>query len=167
MSGGVRIRPEEPVDRAAIRTVHERAFGSSAEADLVDRLRADGDLVLSLVAALDHPIGHVAYSRLVLTGSPARAVALAPVAVLPEFQRTGVGTALIRESLSGLATAGEDLVLVLGEPAFYDRFGFTVEGAKGLATPYDGPYLQALALSEPGRAPAGRVVYAPAFADLA
>lgn len=167
MSGGIRIRPEEPVDGAAIRTVHERAFGSRAEADLVDRLRADGDLVLSLVALAEGPIGHVAYSRLALTGSPARAVALAPVAVLPEFQGVGVGTDLIRESLRGLAGAGEDLVLVLGDPAFYGRFGFTAEGAKGLATPYDGTYLQALALSERGRVPTGRVAYAAAFADLA
>lgn len=163
----VLVRPEEAFDRDAIRAVHAQAFGQAAEADLVDRLREDGDLVLSLVAVRERVVGHVAFSRLKLLESPASAVALAPVAVLPAHQRAGVGTALIREGLRGLAAAGEDLVLVLGEPAYYARFGFAAEGARTLSTPYDGPYLQALALSDAGRAAAGAVRYARAFADLA
>ncbi len=167
MMDGFRIRPEQPSDGPAIRAVHEQAFGQPLEADLVDRLRADGDLVLSLVAVREAPVGHIAFSRLVLPESSARAVALAPVGVLPPLQRAGIGTALIREGLARLAEAGEDLVLVLGDPAYYGRFGFTAAAAGGLATPYDGPYLQALALSEAGREARGPVRYAPAFADLA
>jgi putative acetyltransferase len=109
----------------------------------------------------------VALSRLEMPESSARAAALAPVAVLPAVQKRGIGTALIREALGRLAATRLDLVLVLGDPAYYGRFGFTVGGAAGLSSRYDGPYLQALALSEAGRAARGRVVYAPAFADLA
>ena len=112
-------------------------------------------------------VGHVAFSRLELSASPVRAVALAPVAVLPAVQRSGIGTGLVREGLHGLAASGEDLVLVVGDPAYYRRFGFSPEHARGLTTPYDGPYLQALALAEAGREARGPVRYSPAFADLA
>jgi putative acetyltransferase len=163
---GPSIRPEEPSDRDAIRAVLVQAFGAAAEADLVDRLRSDGDLVLSLVAVLQGVVGHVAFSRLELSASPVRAVALAPVAVLPAVQRSAIGTGLVREGLHGLAASGEDLVLVVGDPAYYRRFGFSPEHARGLTTPYDGPYLQALAMSEAGRAASGPVRYGRAFADL-
>lgn len=166
IAAGPSIRPEEPSDRDAIRAVLERAFGEAAEADLVDRLRSDGDLVLSLVAVLQGVVGHVAFSRLELSDSRVKAVALAPVAVLPAVQRSGIGTGLVREALHRLAASGEDLVLVLGDPAYYRRFGFSPEEARGLTTPYDGPYLQGLALSEAGRAATGRVRYGRAFADL-
>ena len=164
---GLRVRPEEPADRDAIRTVHERAFGQALEADLVERLRRDADLVLSLVAVREDLVGHVAFSRLELAEASVRAVALAPIAVVPELQRTGIGTALVREALERIAAAGEDLVVVLADPAYYGRFGFRTDVAQGLKTPYDGPYLQALALSERGRTAKGVVSYAPAFADLA
>lgn len=167
MREGAEIRPEAPGDRAAVRLVIERAFGQAAEAGLVDALRTDGDLVLSLLAIAGEPFGHVAFSRLTLAGSTARASALAPLAVVPSAQRSGIGTALVRESLRRLAQAGEDLVLVLGEPAYYGRFGFTPEAAADLRTPYDGPYLQALALTGAGRAASGPVRYARAFSDLA
>jgi putative acetyltransferase len=160
------IRPEEPSDRDAIRAVHEQAFGDAAEADLVDRLRSDGELVLSLVAVLQGVVGHVAFSRLELSDIHVRAVALAPVAVLPPVQRSGIGTGLVREGLHRLAASGEDLVLVLGDPAYYRRFGFSPEQARGFTTPYDGPYLQGLALSEAGREANGPVRYGRAFADL-
>jgi putative acetyltransferase len=161
----VEIREEAGGDQAGIRFVHEQAFAGTAEASLVDRLRADHDLVLSLVAAEDRLLGHVALSRLTMPESQVRAVALAPVGVLPGAQRRGIGTALVAEALRKLAAARFDWVLVLGEPAYYGRFGFTA--AAGLAAPYDGPYLQALALSEAGRSARGRVIYAPAFVDLA
>jgi putative acetyltransferase len=161
------IRPEEPSDRDAIRAVHEQAFGQIEEAALVERLRRDGDLTLSLVAVRQGVVGHIAFSRLRLLESAARAMALAPVAVLPAVQQSGIGTALVREGLRRLAASGEDLVLVLGDPAYYGRFGFSTEQARDLTTPYDGPYLQALALAEAGREARGPVRYAPAFADLA
>ncbi len=167
MRSAVRIRPEEPQDWPAIRALIEAAFGSKAEADLVQRLREGGDLVLSLAADDGGPVGHIAFSRLALPETPsARACALAPLAVSPQRQRQGIGSALVREGLMRLAQGGMDLVLVLGEPDYYGRFGFAPDLAKRLMTPYDGPYLQALALSERGKAAHGPAAYARAFAEL-
>jgi putative acetyltransferase len=167
MRSAVRIRPEEPQDWPEIRALVEAAFGSKAEADLVQRLREGGDLVLSLAADDGGPVGHIAFSRLALPETPsARACALAPLAVSPQRQRQGIGSALVREGLMRLAQGGMDLVLVLGEPDYYGRFGFAPDLAKRLMTPYDGPYLQALALSERGKAAHGPAAYARAFAEL-
>jgi putative acetyltransferase len=167
MIADLAIRPEEPADRPAIRAIHAAAFGQSAEAALVERLRADGDLVLSLVAVAAKPIGHIAFSPLVLSETPSvKACALAPLAVSPNRQRQGVGSALIKESLRRLAEAGMDLAVVLGDRDYYGRFGFTPDAAIRLKTPYDGPYLQALLLSERGKVAHGPASYARAFADL-
>jgi putative acetyltransferase len=163
----VQIGSETAADRDGIRRVHLAAFPGAEEADLVDRLRANGDLVLSLVARAGEPVGHAAFSRVVLPERPLKVSALAPLAVLPSRQRAGIGSALVRQGLVYLRAAREDLVLVLGEPAFYGRFGFSAEAARPLSTPYDGPFLQALALSAAGRQAAGVVRYAGAFADLA
>jgi len=162
----LRIGSEIAADRLAIRGIHLAAFPGADEADLVDRLRADGDLVLSLVARDGEPVGHVAFSRVTLAGSTLRATALAPLAVLPARQGHGIGSALVRQSLGYLRAAREDLVLVLGEPGFYARFGFSAEAARALRTPYDGPFLQALALSPDGGKAAGPVRYAGAFGEL-
>ncbi len=163
----MRIRPEEPHDWPEIRALIEAAFGQKAEADLVQRLRADGSLVLSLAADDGKPVGHIAFSRLALPeASSIRACALAPLAVSPSRQGRGIGSALVREGLACLAQGGMDLVLVLGEPDYYGRFGFAPDLAKQLETPYDGPYLQALALSEKGKAAHGPASYARAFAEL-
>jgi putative acetyltransferase len=163
----VRIGSETAADRDGIRLIHLAAFPGANEADLVDRLRADGDLVLSLVARAGETVGHVAFSRVALPERSIKVSALAPLAVLPSRQRAGIGSALVRQGLAFLRAAREDLVLVLGEPAFYGRFGFSAEAARPLSTPYDGPFLQALALSAAGRQAAGAVRYAGAFADLA
>lgn len=168
MNSPLRIRTEEPADGPAIRAIHAAAFGGDAEADLVDRLRAGGDLTLSLVACADsEPVGHIAFSPLALPDCPSvKACALAPVAVLPSFQNRGIGSALIEDALQRLADAGVDLIVVLGEPDYYGGFGFQAEIATSLKTPYDGPYLQALPLSENGSTPSGSVHYARAFAEL-
>ena len=160
------IRPETDRDIDAIRKVLTDAFPGPEEAKLVDDLRAAGDLVLSLVADEGGIVGHVAFSRLRLAAADLRATALAPLAVLSERQRTGIGTALAREGLSMLATNREDLILVLGEPAFYGRLGFNRAAAVRLKTPYDGPHLLAKVLSEQGSRAEGEVRYAPAFAAL-
>ena len=166
MRSAVRIRPEVPRDRQEIHALIEAAFGQKAEADLVQRLRADGDLVLSLTADDGNPVGHIAFSRLALPQAPSvRTCALAPLAVLPGRQRQGIGSALVREGLARLAQEGMDLVLVLGEPSYYGRFGFAPDLAKRLTTAYDGPYLQALALSERGKAAHGPAAYPCAFAE--
>lgn len=162
----ITIRPEEPRDWQEIHALIEAAFGQKAEADLVQRLRRDGDLVLSLTADDGNPVGHIAFSRLALPETPfARTCALAPLAVSPQRQRQGIGSALVREGLARLAQGGMDLVLVLGEPDYYGRFGFTPDSAKRLKTAYDGPYLQALVLSERGKAAHGPAAYPCAFAE--
>jgi putative acetyltransferase len=86
--------------------------------------------------------------------------------VHPLRQNAGIGTALVQEALRQLRDAGFDLVLVLGEPAYYGRFGFSTEMARALKTPYDGPDLQALHLSANGSEIRGSVAYARAFAGL-
>jgi putative acetyltransferase len=161
------IRPEGAGDRAGIRAVHRAAFGGPAEAALVDALREAGDLALALVAvAANGPVGHAAFPRLAIEGGSVRAVALAPLAVLPEWHGRGVGTGLVEVALGRLRAAGEDLVLVRGHPAYYRRFGFSPEPTQTLRTPWDGPHMQALALTSRGREAAGPVAYPPAFAAL-
>jgi putative acetyltransferase len=147
------VRPEQKADVDVIRRVHESAFGSLLEAELVDNLQAEGDAVLSLVAWCDGEIcGHVLFSR--LRALEARGL-------------RGVGTALVRDGLARLMGDGEDLVLVLGDPDFYGRFGFTAKAAGVFQTPYDGPTLQALALSDAGHLAQGVLRYAPAFSMMA
>jgi putative acetyltransferase len=160
------IRPENTGDVAAVRTVLTAAFSSPVEARLVDDLGAAGDLVLSLVADQGGIIGHVAFSRLIFAETGLRGAALGPIGVLPDQQRRGFGSALVREGLARLTQAGEGLVVVVGAAAFYERFGFSREAAMWLKTPYDGPHLLAKALSEQGSRVRGEVRYAEAFAGL-
>lgn len=166
MNPEITIRPETPDDRIAISRVHDHAFFGTAESELVEALRRDGNLILSLVALTDVPVGHIAFSRVTLPEFPIRASALAPLGVVRWLQRQGIGSALVRESLRQLSDLGEDLVIVLGDPSYYGRFGFTAEEAVGIKSVYSGPYLQALALSEQGRRARGLVRYARAFEGL-
>ncbi|WP_163265996.1 GNAT family N-acetyltransferase [Chelativorans alearense] len=161
------IRPEEPEDPEAIRTLLATAFGGEAEARLVDALRAAGDVVLSLVAERAGEIrGHILFSRLIVRNGEEAfpAVALAPLAVHPDHQGEGIGTALMDDAHLRLQRDGERLSVVLGDPAYYGRFGYTHQRAVGFESAYQGDALQALAW---GEAPhAGRLDYAAAFADL-
>ncbi len=158
------IRAATPRDRDAIRRVEEHAFGQQAEAGLVDALVGDGDTVLELVAVDDgQVVGHVLFSRLYVEKNARKfaAVALAPLAVEPTFHGTGIGGALVREAHRRLKEAGEKLSVVLGDPAYYGRFGYSHGRAAGFESEYQGDALQALAW---GEAPeSGKLVYAPAF----
>lgn len=158
------IRLAKPGDRAAIHQVETKAFGRPDEADLVDAIVAAGDTVLELVAEEEGSIvGHILFSRLVITGNdkPFNAVALAPLAVSPSFQSSGIGGALIREGHVRLKEAGETLSIVLGDPAYYGRFKYSHERAAGFASVFQGDALQAHSF---GDAPtAGTLVYAAAF----
>jgi putative acetyltransferase len=154
------IRPETPADHAAVRAVHLAAFPTPAEADLVDRLRAEGDATLSLVSETWGTItGHVLLSPL---KAPVRALALAPVATLPSHQRQGQGSALIQAAITAAREAAWDAILVLGEPAYYTRFGFSAEAARGYECAYAGPYLMLLPLTA-RPFPKGPITYARAF----
>lgn len=164
----ISLREAEPGDYAAARRVLTRAFGQPDEADLVEALRAEGVVILELVAESDQQVaGHILYTELPIEASDCavRAAALAPLAVDPDFQRRGIGGALIHMSLPMLAHAGVDAVVVLGEPAYYTRFGFSPELAAGLQSPFPpGPHFMALELS-PGSIDGltGRLCYARAF----
>lgn len=161
------VRLEEAADWSILYAIYSASFGQLAEADLVRNMHRDGDLILSLTAHADEPAGHIAYSRLILHDAPSvKGAVLAPLAVVPAFQRRGIGAALVRAGLMRLTDDDYDLVLVLGEPHYYGRFGFTPQLAERVKTPYDGPYLQALALSAKGKDAHGSVTYAKAFAEL-
>lgn len=157
------IRPEDPADRAAIRAVNESAFGQRDEADLVEALRAEGIVLLSLVGEIEGAVvGHVLYSRMHVGAVPA--VALAPVAVLPAQQRRGIGGALIRRGLDLLRDSGERIVFVLGHPEYYPRFGFSTALAAPVESPFPREYFMALELTPGALANvSGRVHYPPAF----
>jgi putative acetyltransferase len=158
------IRAATPRDREAIRLVEEHAFGQQTEAGLVDALVRDGDAVVELVAEEEgQVVGHVLFSRLLVeqAGGSFAAVALAPLAVEPSFHGTGIGGALVREAHIRLKNAGEKLAVVLGDPAYYGRFGYSHARAGKFESDYQCEALQALTW---GEAPeSGRLVYAPAF----
>lgn len=162
----MRIRNERPQDIGAIRSLTQAAFAdaphsSGTEAAIVEALRDAGALTLSLVAVADgDPVGHVAFSPVTIGGSPGSWFGLGPVSVRPDLQRQGIGGALIREGLRRLREMGAGGCVVLGDPDYYQRFGFRREEALY----YEGApaaYFMALAMS--GRIPAGAVEYHPAF----
>jgi putative acetyltransferase len=143
------VRDETATDNAAVYLVDREAFGGADEADLVDRLRSEGVVLRSFVADSEkHIVGHILFSRVWIDtdAEPVAAAALAPVAVLPSRQRTGIGSQLIRYGLHRLQEDGERVVLVLGEPEFYERFGFSSETARDLASPFPPEAYMALEL---------------------
>ena len=136
------IRPEAHADHAAVRRVNEAAFGQPDEADLVDRLRDRAVAYLALVAEDGGVVvGHIAFSPVRL--EPPRpglaAWGLAPMAVLPDRQRGGVGSALVHAGLAACRDAGADAVFVLGHPDYYPRFGFRPAAAWDLRDTYGAP----------------------------
>jgi putative acetyltransferase len=166
----VRIRTENPAsldEHAAIRAVNVAAFKGSDEADLVDRLRASGHALISLVAAFEGSIvGHIMFSRMWISTSPGliSAVALAPVAVLPEHQRRGIGSLLIRHGLELLRGRGEAVVIVAGHPEYYPRFGFSPDKTKALESPFPPEAFMAMELSAGALdGIRGSVAYPPVF----
>ena len=160
------IRPERPDDVRTIHDVTEAAFrdieySDGSEPALVDRLRADGDLVLSLVAKTDGEIvGHIAFSPVTISDGSGDWYGLGPVSVLPKNQGKGIGAALIERGIADMRERGAKGIVLLGSDTYYPRFGF--EHDPDLRYPGPPPeYFQRLVLS--GIAPSGIVSYAPAF----
>jgi putative acetyltransferase len=162
------IRPERPEDARAVWTVHEAAFGQADEARLVARLRQEARPCVSLVAeCAAQVIGHVFFSPVAIEG--ARAGGLAPVGVLPAEQGRGAGGALVRAGLEASRALGWELVFVLGDPAYYGRFGFALAAPHGLhyeSHDFDRAFqVQELTAGALARC-RGWVHYLPAFSEL-
>ncbi len=150
------IRPAVPEDHAAIDRLLRRAFGGSAEADLIGKLRAQKGC-REWVVGVPVPIAHLAVSPF---EAPSDWLCLAPLAVAPEEQGRGVATALLRHVAEVLA-AEKQTVVVLGKPSLYARAGFSTERAARLVTPYP---VAATLIARPGTdTPAVRLVYNRAF----
>jgi putative acetyltransferase len=136
------VRPEKPEDFDAIRQVNEKAFGRTAEANLTDALRAHGKALLSLVACEgDKIVGHILFSP--VTIEPDRGAfpvaGLAPMSVLPELQKQGIGSLLVRAGLDECRRRNYDCVVVLGHPEYYPRFGFEPASNYSIKSEYDAP----------------------------
>jgi putative acetyltransferase len=167
----MRIRAEQEKDRAAVHAVNISAFETPLEANLVDALREQAEPVVSLVAEDNGAIvGHIMFSPVSVPGRPAlRIMGLAPMAVAPEHQRQGIGSALVYAGLELCKQLGFGAVVVLGHPAYYPRFGFAPAAGFGIGCEYDVPddvfmvlELQADFL----RGVSGKVKYHAAFSNV-
>lgn len=150
------IRPERPDDDAAIDQVNRLAFGRENEGRLVAALRQANsfDPALSLVAVhADKVVGHIMFSTIHIVSAQAEipALALAPMAVLPDFQRRGLGSELVHQGLKACRRSGHAVAVVLGHPDFYPRFGFVPAAFHGIQAPFPVPdeALMVLALGPP------------------
>lgn len=159
------FRPSAPEDHIAVRSVHRRAFDRDTEGDLAIALLESDVQTVDLVARLDSMVvGHVVLSELI---GPDRALGLGPLGVDPNWRDFKIGTELVRRTLELARRQGWRSVFVLGDPAYYRRFGFTRALAEPVRCAYQGPHLQALELS-PGGIDGydGPLAYPPQFHDV-
>lgn len=167
----IQIRPETPEDQDSIRHLNQMAFGGVMEARLVDALGDGGRVTVSLLSVSQEVvIGHTLFSpvTVAMTDGGIEVLSLAPMAVLPEYQGTGVGTALVEAGIRACRETAYKTVVVLGHPWFYRRFGFSSLLAKSLKSPFgEGEAWMALELV-PGslQAIAGAAVYPPPFGSF-
>ena len=133
------IRAEKENDRDAVYSVNVSAFETASEANLVDTLREQAQPVVSLVAEDNgEVVGHIMFSPVFLSGYPnLKVMGLAPMAVVPEHQRKGIGSALIRAGLEQCKQLGFTAVVVLGHPVYYPRFGFSPSSRFGIDSEYE------------------------------
>jgi putative acetyltransferase len=138
-------------------------FSDGSEYELVDRLRERGELALSLVATgeREEVIGHVAFSPATVEGRPCGWFQMAPVSVCPERQRQGIGSALVEGGIGELRRRGASGIAVVGDPTYYERFGFAAINGLAPASQQDAPYFRAMVLA--GDVPQGILRYASAF----
>jgi putative acetyltransferase len=140
----ITIRPETTEDYAAIHEVNLLAFGQEIESRLVEALRESPDFIpeLSLVAIEGgQVVGHILFSPMVIETKDGAvpALTLAPLAVRPEFQNQGIGSQLVRRGIERCRTLGHRIVVVVGHPTYYPRFGFSPARARGLEAPFPVP----------------------------
>lgn len=136
------IRNEMPDDIAMVRKVNASAFDTPAEAVLVDSLRDEGAISISLVAVLKETvIGHILFSPVVIESknSSLHVAGLGPMSVLPEYHRQGIGSKLVVAGLEFCRSQGQPAVVVLGHPEFYTRFGFVTSRQYSITCEYDVP----------------------------
>jgi putative acetyltransferase len=170
----VEIRAENEADRESIYEVNKLAFGQEDEPRLVDALRESEDFIpeLSLVAAKEgEVVGHILFSPIAIETERGyvRVLSLAPMAVLPEFQRQGIGSELARYGLKECERFGHEAVVVIGHPEYYPRFGFSSARAKGLEAPFEVPDEAFMVLEIKEGAldgVSGTIKYPPAFDGL-
>ena len=137
----VHIRQEKFEDAPAIRAVNEQAFGQPQEANIVDMIRANCPNFLSLVAVFDRKIvGHILFSPAIIgyDRGTVEGMGLAPMAVLPKYQRQGIGSALIRQGIDILNKQSCPFIIVLGHPGYYPRFGFEPASIYGIKCNWKG-----------------------------
>ena len=163
----IEIREERPDDRDAVFALNAAAFPTDDEAKLVDRLRADAEPLISLVATDGEQIvGHILFSPVSLDDDTS-VMGLAPMAVEPGRQRQGIGSALVTAGLERCSAIGIGVVIVLGHPEYYPRFGFAPASTFGVRSEYDVPDEVFMLLElTPGAAAAGTARYHVAFNEL-
>ncbi len=165
------IRNEQPQDAEAIREIHVRAFDQPVEAELVETLRRNCDDLLSLVAIVENQVvGHILFSPATIEGADEtlQGMGLAPMAVLPEFQRQGIGSELVRAGLKILERKQCPFVIVLGHAVYYPRFGFEPASRHGVRCEWEVPdeAFMLLALDKSIRPKlAGLAKYRPEFSE--
>ena len=167
----MRIRPETESDRAAVRAVNAAAFETPAEADLVESLRRKGVSLISLVAEAEGKVvGHILFSPVSLAEhGHLKLMGLAPMAVAPNHQRKGIGSALVRQGLARCKEGGYCAVVVVGHANYYPRFGFVPAHRHGLRCEYDVPsdvFMVAELVAGALKGSSGLVRYDGAFAGV-
>jgi putative acetyltransferase len=167
------IREEQSGDASVICKVHERVFGQPQEAEIVDNLRRNCRDLLSLVAVAESQIvGHILFSPIEIKSEETtlQGMGLAPMAVLPEFQRQGIGASLVREGITRLRSRGCPFVIVLGHAEYYPRFGFEPASRYRIHSEWEVPdnAFMILVLNPSAmRGASGLARYRPEFAETA
>jgi len=136
------IRPETPEDVDSIRNVNEQAFGQENESKLIEKLRNRGVLTISLVAIQDgETVEHIAFSPVVIESglSSFEVITLAPMAVLTVYQRKGIGSQMVWAGLEECRRLGHEIIVVLGHPDYYPRFGFVPARLQGIDCEFEVP----------------------------
>jgi predicted N-acetyltransferase YhbS/integrase len=164
----IEIRDEQPGDIEAVREVNRQAFDQEQEGRIIDALREHDGVLVSLVAVIDGAVvGHIMFSP--LTVGLMVGAALGPMAVLPEYQRRGIGSRLVRQGIERLRSDGCPFIVVIGHPEFYPRFGFQPAGPKGLSCEWEvpgGAFMVTVLNAEVGGDLRGLTKYRPEFSTV-